>query len=126
MQAITVNAKGSFKNLNSFLERAKHVIKISILDKYGKMGVDALKRATPSDSGETADSWHYEIIRDEDRTSIIWGNDNVVDGVNIALILQYGHATKSGSWVEGVDYINPALQPVFDDLARECWREIEK
>ena len=126
MQAITVNAKGSFKNLNSFLERAKHVIKISTLDKYGKMGVDALKRATPSDSGETADSWHYEIIRDEDRTSIIWGNDNVVDGVNIALILQYGHATKSGSWVEGVDYINPALQPVFDDLARECWREIEK
>ena len=125
MQAITIQTKGSFKNLNSFLEKAKHVIRLSTLDKYGQMGVEALRNATPEDSGETADSWYYDIERGKEKTSITWGNYNVVDGVNIALIIQYGHATRNGSWVEGIDYINPALKPVFEDLARECWRDVD-
>ena len=125
MKPITVETKGSFKDVTTFLEKAKHVIKVSTLDKYGKMGVEALKNATPESSGETADSWYYTIEYDKDRTSISWHNSNVVNGVNIALILQYGHATKSGSWVEGIDYINPALEPVFNDIARELWKDIQ-
>ena len=95
-----------------------------ILNKYGKMGVSALAAATPVDTGKTADSWIYEIETSKDSYTITWSNTNVNNHVNIALILQYGHATRNGGYVSGRDYINPALQPVFDQIAEEAWREV--
>lgn len=125
MRGISIEAKGDFNNITNFLERTKGLIRISTLDKYGKMGVEALKRATPIESGETANSWYYDIVRKKGYASVIWGNTNVVDGCNIALVIQYGHATRNGTWIEGKDYINPALEPVFDDLQKQCLKEVE-
>lgn len=125
MKCITVHATGDFDNLYSFFERLKRVIKKSTLDKYGEMGVTALRNATPIDSGKTADSWYYAIENDKNGIiSISWHNSNVIDGVNVAVLIQYGHASKNASWVEGIDYINPALRPIFEDLAFDCWQEI--
>ena len=123
-KTITIEAKGDFDNLYGFFERMKRVLKVSTLDKYGQMGVTALRNATPEDTGKTKDSWYYTIEREDGILSISWHNSNVVDGVNIAVILQYGHATKNGYWVEGTDYINPALRGIFDSLAEDCWEEI--
>lgn len=124
MKSITVHTTGDFNNLYGFMERFKRVLKVSTLDKYGEMGVTALRNATPTESGKTKDSWFYTIEREDGILSISWHNSNVVDGVNIAIILQYGHATKNGHWVEGIDYINPALRGIFEDLAEDCWEEI--
>lgn len=96
------------------------------LDKYGAQGVAALAAATPIRTGETAGSWNYEVERSGNRYSIVWKNDNINNGVNIALILQLGHGTGTGGYVQGVDYINPALQPIFDQLAEEAWQEVTK
>lgn len=120
---ITFEQKGNFKRLNGFLERFKEVFHSGDLNKYGEMGVEALKNATPKDSGETANSWYYKIERVNDSVSINFYNSNVVNGCNIAIVLQYGHGTKSGSWVEGVDYINPALEPIFRQIANDAWKE---
>lgn len=121
---ITFKQKGNFKRTDRFLEKAKNVIKIGELDKYGREGVKALSAATPSETGETAEAWSYKIVRQNGRTSIVWSNDNVVDGVNVAVVLQYGHATRNGGWVEGIDYINPAIKPIFDKIAETAWREV--
>lgn len=123
---ITIKQKGNFKKTNRFLERALNVIHLGTLDKYGREGVAALSAATPNDSGITAESWSYEIERSDGKVSIIWSNSHVVNGVNIAVILQYGHATRNGSWVEGIDYINPALQPLFNKIAESAWKEVTK
>jgi len=123
---ITFKQKGDFSKLSSFLERAKEVVKIGDLDRYGKAGVEALSAATPVDSGITARSWYYEIERKNGSVSIVFKNSNVNDGVPIAIILQYGHGTGTGGWVEGRDYINPAIQPIFDRLANEAWREVTR
>ena len=96
----------------------------AILDKYGKRGVDALRSATPIDSGLTADSWEYEIEKTANGYGISWNNTNVNKGVKIALLLQYGHGTGTGGFVQGVDYINPALTPIFDELANAAWNEV--
>lgn len=98
----------------------------NILDKYGKQGVSALSSATPVDSGLTANSWTYEIENKGDQVTIFWGNTNVNKGVNIAVILQYGHGTRNGGYVAGRDYINPAIRPVFDAIANEAWKEVTK
>lgn len=124
MEPITVFAKGSFRKTNSFLERAAEQVKLGTLNKYGREGVKALQEATPTDSGLTRDSWTYEITQGKGYASLSWHNTNIVNGVNIALLLQYGHATRSGTWVEGRDYINPALKPIFDKLAKEAWEEL--
>lgn len=121
---ISVTQKGNFKKTDRFLSKLvgfhyKHKLKI-----YGEKGVRALREATPKDSGETADSWSYEIIEEPGRTAIYWRNSNVVNGTNIAIILQYGHATRNGGFVEGTDYINPAIRPIFDEMAREAWKEV--
>lgn len=116
--------KGDFSKTTRFLERAKNVVKLGELDKYGRAGVAALSSATPVDSGETASSWYYEIKRQNGRVSIIFKNSNVNQGVSIAIILQYGHATGTGGWVEGRDYINPAIQPIFDEIANNAWKEV--
>lgn len=123
---ITIRQEGDFSNLTSFLERCKGWIDRSNLDQYGRRGVEALSSATPKDSGETASSWYYVIERRGTKSaSIIFCNSNVTpQGTPIAILIQYGHATKNGAWVEGIDYINPALRPVFEDLANQVWREV--
>lgn len=121
---IEIKQQGDFSKVTAFLERAKEGLNIGILNKYGKMGVEALRNATPVDSGLTAASWSYEIIQEKGSAKIEFHNSNINKHVNIALILQYGHGTGTGGWVEGRDYINPALQPIFDQLAEEAWREV--
>lgn len=121
---ITVKAKGDFKRTRSFLERTLNVFKLGELDKYGRMGVEALASATPSDTGKTAKSWDYEIVRNKNGVSIVWTNSNINENVPIAIILQYGHATGWGSYVKGIDYINPAMKPVFDKIAKGVWEEV--
>ena len=123
---ISFNQKGDFSSLSSFLERAKESVKLGDLNKYGRRGVEALAAATPVDTGKTAKSWHYEIIREEGSVSISFSNSNIQNGVPIAIILQYGHGTRNGGYVEGRDYINPAIQPVFDELAEEAWKEVKQ
>lgn len=123
---ITIRQRGDFKNLTSFLERSKEAFNLGILDKYGRQGVAALKASTPKDTGKTADSWYYRINRNNGMVLLSFHNSNVNKGVPIAIILQYGHATGNGGYVEGVDYINPALQPVFQKLADEAWKEVKK
>lgn len=123
---ITFRQKGDFSKTLGFLDKAKGLVNLSILDKYGREGVAALASATPNESGETAGSWYYEIERKRGSASIIFCNSHIHDGVPIAIILQYGHATRNGGWVEGRDYINPAIQPIFDKILNELWREVIK
>ena len=121
---ITFRQKGDFSKLTRFLEKARNAVRIGILDKYGREGVAALASATPVESGKTASSWYYEIEHKNGSATINFLNSNINDGVPIAIILQYGHGTGTGGWVEGRDYINPAIQPIFDKLANEAWREV--
>lgn len=123
---ISFRQKGDFSKLNNYLERLRRFNCTSILDKYGKRGVAALSAATPTESGKTAGSWYYEISGRKDAVKITFLNSNVNKGVPIAIILQLGHGTGTGGWVEGRDYINPAIQPVFDNIADEAWREVTK
>lgn len=116
--------KGDFSKLNTFLEKAKSAIKLSELDKYGKAGVAALIAATPVDTGLTASSWDYRIERSATQVSITFINTNIQNGIPIAIILQYGHGTGTGGYVQGRDYINPAIQPVFDEMAESAWKEV--
>lgn len=123
---ITFRQKGDFSKLTGFLEKAKQAVRIGDLDKYGREGVAALKSATPIDSGKTAESWYYEIINKDGSSTIAFNNSNIQNGVPIAIILQYGHGTRNGGWVEGRDYINPAIRPIFDKIVNEAWREVTK
>jgi len=125
MKLVKVERQGDFRKLNSFLEKAKEAFNIGILNKYGRAGVRALSEATPEDSGKTSESWSYDIIRTRNSITLVWANDNIVDGANIALLLQYGHATKSGTWVEGIDYINPALKPIFEQMKNDILKELK-
>lgn len=121
---ITIEHSGNFDNITRFLNKMKKRDAMSVLNKYGKRGVELLRDATPVDTGETADSWSYEIVNEDGRYRLYWNNDNVNDGVHIAIILQYGHATKNGGYVEGIDYINPVMKEIFEDMAEELWREV--
>ena len=123
---IVVKHRGSFNKTEKFLRRITNMEYKHILEKYAQEGVAALAAATPMDSGLTASSWGYEIRVSRGRYAITWTNSNINDGVNIAVILQYGHGTRNGGWVQGRDYINPAIQPVFDKIANELWREVTK
>ena len=123
---ISFRQKGDFSKLTSFLERAKETVYLGDLNKYGRQGVAALASATPIDSGETASSWYYEIENTKGSATITFYNSNVQNGVPIAIILQYGHGTRNGGWVEGRDYINPAIQPIFDKIVDDAWREVSK
>lgn len=118
--------KGDFSKTTKFLGNAKRAVRYSDLEKYAKKGVEALVSATPTDSGLTASSWGYEIVNKNGSVIINFINTNVNDGVPIAIIIQYGHATGNGGWVEGRDYINPAIQPIFDEMVKEIWREVTK
>lgn len=121
---ISFRHKGDFSKLTNFLEKSRNAVRKVDLDKYGRDGVAALSSATPVDSGLTASSWYYEISRTDNQTSITFFNSNVNQNVLIAIILQYGHGTRNGGWVEGRDYINPAIQPLFDKIADSAWREV--
>lgn len=123
---ITFIHKGDFSKATRWFENIKQNVHLSILDKYGKEGVAALASSTPKDSGLTANSWGYKIEHSSGSDKIIFENSNINKGVNIAIILQYGHGTGTGGWVEGRDYINPAIQPLFDTWADEAWREVTK
>lgn len=123
---ITFRHKGDFSKLSSYLERAKNAVRLGDLDRFGREGVAALASATPVDTGLTASSWYYEITRTKDEVSISFLNSNIQNGVPIAIILQYGHGTGTGGWVQGRDYINPAIQPIFDKIANDAWREVTK
>ena len=123
---ITFRQKGDFSKLTRFLERAKEAVHLGDLDKYGRAGVAALASATPIDSGETASSWYYEITNKNGSAVISFRNSTVQNGVPIAIILQYGHGTGTGGWVQGRDYINPAIQPIFDQIANNAWKEVTK
>lgn len=123
---ISFRQKGDFSKLTRFLERAKEAVNSGELDRYGREGVAALMSATPVDSGLTANSWYYEIKHEKGSVSISFHNSNIQKGVPIAIILQYGHGTRNGGWVQGRDYINPAIQPVFDKIANNMWKEVTK
>lgn len=122
---IKISLKGNFKNIERFFDGAKNRLPQrirSVLDRYGRQGVAALQMYTPKDSGETANSWMYEIFN----LGIAWSNTNVTgNGTPVAILLQYGHGTKNGGYVQGRDYINPALQPIFNEIADNCWKEVE-
>ena len=123
---ISFRHKGDFSKTLGFLERAKEAVKIGDLDKYGREGVAALSSATPVDTGLTASSWYYEIERKGDSVSINFNNSNIQNGVQTAVILQYGHGTGTGGWVQGRDYINPSIQPIFDSIVERAWKEVTK
>jgi hypothetical protein len=124
MSIVSFKQKGDFKNTEKLLKRSFGKDYKSILEKYALQGVRELAANTPIDTGLTASSWTYDIVQTGSSYSIVWNNSNVNKGVNIAVILQYGHATRNGGYVQGLDYINPALQPIFDQMAEAAWKEV--
>ena len=123
---IEFRQKGDFSKLNRYFERLKATANVGVLDKYGRAGVAALSSATPVNTGKTASSWYYDIKRQNGSVSIEFNNSNFNKGVPIAIILQYGHGTGNGGWIQGRDYINPAIQPIFDQIANDAWKEVTK
>ena len=123
---ITFKATGDYKKTFKFLNRIVNKDFMKSLEQYGQQGVDALSQATPVDTGNTAGSWGYEIEVENGLISIIWTNSNIVKGLPIAILLQYGHGTKNGGYVRGRDYINPAIRPVFDNIAKNAWEEVSE
>ncbi len=121
---IGANSPGDFKKTNSFLDRLLKGDAFANLDRYGRMGVDALSSITPVDSSLTADSWGYRVIDNRERPGIEWYNTNLVDGIPVVILIQYGHATGTGGFVAGIDFVNPAIQPIFDQIAADVWREV--
>lgn len=126
---VIFKSKGSFNNTQKFLNKLKNKEYLNILDKYGQLGVNALRDATPVETGKTANSWYYDITQEEGKTMINFYNDNNVPNktgyeFNIVILLQAGHATRNGGWVEGIDFVNPALKPVFDEILNAAWSEI--
>lgn len=121
---ITIKSKGNFKKTDNLLAKILKRDYVTVLTKYGQLGVEALRNATPVDTGLTANSWSYEIVEDSSGVKIYWKNSNIVKGVPIAVILQYGHGTGTGGYVEGTDYINPALKSVFEKIADAAWKEV--
>ena len=123
---IEFRQKGDFSKLNRYFERLKETANVGVLDKYGRAGVAALSSATPVNTGKTASSWYYDIKRQNGSVSIEFNNSNFNKGVPIAIILQYGHGTGNGGWIQGRDYINPAIQPIFDQIVNDAWEEVTK
>lgn len=125
---VSFQVQGSFSDTEKFLQRMQRRSYLTVLEKYGQQGVAALRNATPEDSGATAEAWAYEIIQRPGYFSIQWINTNVEEPghIPVAVLIQYGHGTKQGAWVEGRDYINPAMRPIFDQIASAMWREVTR
>lgn len=121
---ITFRHRGSFKKTEKFLNDNKKRNYRSILEKYAREGLELLRAETPEDTGLTADSWNFEIIENKSGFKIVWTNSNIVDGVPVAILIQYGHGTQSGTYVEGRDFINPVMQPLFDRISENIWKEV--
>lgn len=121
---ISFSHKGDFSKLTGFLEKAREIVRLGKLDKYGREGVAALASATPVDTGDTAGSWYYKVENRKGSARIAFYNSNIQNGCPIAILLQYGHGTRNGGWVEGRDYINPAIQPIFDRIVEDAWKEV--
>ena len=124
MALVVMKQSGSLKNFEGFLYKNRKRRLYQLLNEYGKRGVELLRDATPVDTGKTASGWDYEIEVSSQGVSLYWVNNNVNEGVPIAILIQYGHATRSGSYVQGVDYINPALRPLFESMATKLWKEV--
>ena len=118
--------KGDFSKTERYFQKIKNLNIRNIVEKYGEKGVAALSSATPVDTGKTSSSWYYDISQTNTGITINFNNSNINKGVPIAIILQYGHGTRNGGWVEGRDYINPAIQPIFDEIALKAWEEVDK
>lgn len=125
-KVVMFRQKGDFKRTSDFLKRANRLNLDAILNQYGQEGVEALRAATPKDTGTTANSWSYAVHKGTCSITITWSNSNIVDGVPIAVILQYGHGTRNGGYVQGTDYINPAMKPIFDKIAQRAWEEVKR
>jgi len=123
---ISITEKGSFKNTEKFLNSLLRHEQFTALAKFGPMGVAALASATPRDTSLTANSWTYEIIQKRGYYSMIWSNTYIENGVPIAVLIQYGHGTKNGGYVPGRDYINPAIRPIFDQMAADMWKVVTR
>lgn len=123
---LKMEVNGSFKNLEAFLGRMAKGELYAFLEQYGQMGVDALASATPVDTGLTKESWTYKITRSKGRASISWHNTNVQNGIPVVILIQYGHGTGTGGWVEGRDFINPTTQLLFDKIANDVWEKVTR
>lgn len=123
---IQIKATGNFDKSFSYFRRLLQLKDKNKFEEFGRKGLEALKAATPIDSGKTAESWNYSVSVDRKGATITWYNNNVNDGFNVAIGIQYGHGTNNGGYVQGRDYINPAIRPVFDELAGDLWREVTK
>lgn len=123
---ISFKTDGDFSKTKNYFRKLQNALELEILEKYGNEGVRALSSATPVESGLTAASWSFRIERSGSKVTIYFLNSNINQNVNIAIILQYGHGTGTGGWVEGRDYINPAIQPIFDEIADAAWREVTR
>lgn len=125
-KVVMFRQKGDFRRTSDFLKRVNRLNLDVILNQYGQEGVEALLAATPKDTGTTANSWNYAVHKGTGSITITWSNSNIVDGVPIAVILQYGHGTRNGGYVQGTDYINPAMKPIFDKIAQRAWEEVKR
>jgi hypothetical protein len=123
---ITITQKGSFRNVERYLSRLSKLQLDAVLAKYGEQGVVALSNGTPTDSGLAANSWYYSTVARSGYYSIRWHNSDVEDGFHVAVMIQYGHGTGTGGYVQGRDYIMPAMRPIFEQIAAEAWREVTK
>lgn len=124
MRSVVIKQSGSLKNIEGFFHKDRTRRVYQLLNEYGRRGVELLRDATPNDSGKTASGWDYEIQTTSSGISLFWTNNNVKDGVPIAILIQYGHATRGGTYVEGIDYINPALRSIFQEMADKLWKEV--
>lgn len=124
---ITFTTKGDFKKTAMFLDKCKRLLGMqSIFEKYGQMGVEALERMSPIDTGLMRSSWYYEVEQQPGKLTITWSNSDIENGINVALLVQYGHGTKNGGYVIGIDYINPAIKPLMEELSEKVWKEVDK
>lgn len=123
---LSFRSKGDFNRTLNYFNKIQDLSKVINLEKYGQKGVHALANATPKDTGLLKESWGYEVKKSNGSVSITWTNDDIENGANVAILIQYGHATKNGRFVKGVDYINPALRPIFEEIAEEVWKEVSR
>lgn len=122
---IKVKTKGDWSKTFRFLKKATKLSLPYILDKYAKIGVDMLSQATPVDTGLAASSWNYKVEQWDGKSKITWYNSDIENGYNVAILIQYGHGVNGGGYVQGIDFINPAMKPVFDDMVEALWKEVE-
>ena len=127
MAFLYMKQKGDFKHTETYLNKLLKLDYISVINKYGEKGVEALKNATPKDTGKTAESWYYKIVENKNKGTIklVFSNSNTIKGIPVAILIYYGHGTRNGGYVQGRDYINPVLQPLFDQMAKDIFKEVK-